>query len=927
MSIEFSKGSEWRRWDLHVHTPGTQKNDNFKGNSLEEKWDKFYADVSEYIGNGDNPLKAISVIAITDYLSIDNYKKVINDNRLPNSINLVLANVEMRIQPIANDSPINIHFVFNPSVIDSIESRFFSKIDFKYGTTAFSASRSELIRLGKKIDLTLDDCAAYKKGIEQFVPSFDKIQEVFSNDKELRENTIIFVSNSSGDGVSGAVNHSDYLDDFQGDSQLKAFRQSIYRYVDGIFSATPSDINYFLGKKNNCPAKLVIEECGALKPCVHGSDAHENGKLFEPDQQKYCWIKADPTFNGLKQILYEPEERVCISQIEPDYKTEYYVIEKMEFNDDEFQCEPIEFSENLTCIIGGKSTGKSVLLHNLANSIDPQQVKLKEEKTSSTSKNIENVSVTWKDGKKDEARKIVYIPQTYLNRLSDAKESTTEIDEMIEDIVWLDQEAKNSHMSMLQSTKDYKASLNMCILGLIENRKQIDDIKNEKKEIGSQADIEANIEKLSSRKDILSSEINLSKEELSLYEQTVLEISTIGEQIRFLQRDLICLEEIGSLVEERNLNYSFSENVRNQIDQIREKIMKMADSIWKEDKNDILTNISNELLAKERRRDILIEKREELKPKIQENKIIAELSADIQQENEKLKMLKALEKRESELIKKEIEYTERLSVSIDNFKKIHETYARVVNAKPELQGSDLEFSVGVPFKRDLFLEKMSKLFNNRTTAFKETIPIDDFKEKQYTQEFIKELIYKIIDEKLQLKKGIDQETAIRDICADWFEVKYDVRMDNDTIDVMSPGKKALVLLKLLIDLADSKCPILIDQPEDDLDNRSIFNDLIPFIKRKKKDRQIIIVTHNANVVLGSDAEEVIIANQQGSNAPNKEFKFEYRSGSIENNTAIISEDGKVEWGILNSQGIQQHICDILEGGKHAFELRKNKYHI
>jgi hypothetical protein len=49
-----------------------------------------------------------------------------------------------------------------------------------------------------------------------------------------------------------------------------------------------------------------------------------------------------------------------------------------------------------------------------------------------------------------------------------------------------------------------------------------------------------------------------------------------------------------------------------------------------------------------------------------------------------------------------------------------------------------------------------------------------------------------------------------------------VKMGNDSIDVMSPGKKALVLLQLLIDLADSECPILIDQPEDDLDNRSIF---------------------------------------------------------------------------------------------------------
>ena len=69
--------------------------------------------------------------------------------------------------------------------------------------------------------------------------------------------------------------------------------------------------------------------------------------------------------------------------------------------------------------IGGKSTGKSILLHNLANSIDSTQVREKEDKSSSTTKNIENVSVTWKDGKKDEARKIVYIPQTYLNRLSE----------------------------------------------------------------------------------------------------------------------------------------------------------------------------------------------------------------------------------------------------------------------------------------------------------------------------------------------------------------------------------------------------------------------------------------------------------------------------------------------------------------------------
>ena len=925
--MESTKGSEWRRWELHIHTPDTQKNDNFTGSSSEEKWEKYYQDISTYIGSGDDPLKAVAVIAITDYLSIDNYKKVIADNKLPTSVKLVLPNVEMRIQPIANDSPINIHFVFNPDIISSIESRFFSKINFRYSSTTFSASHSELIRLGNTIDSSLEGLAAYKKGIEQFVPSFDKIQEVFSNDRELRDNTIIFVSNSSTDGVSGAVNHSDYLDGFQGDSQLKAFRQSIYKFVDGIFSATPSDIKYFLGKKSNCPVEVVAKECGSLKPCVHGSDAHKNEEIFEPDQQKYCWIKADTTFNGLKQILYEPEERVKISQTLPDYKAEYYVIDKVEFIDEDFQDAPINFNENLTCIIGGKSTGKSILLHNLANAIDPLQVKEKEEKSSPINKNIQNISVTWKDGKKDESRKIVYIPQTYLNRLSDAKESTTEIDRIIQDIVWIDAEAKSTYTSMLQSIKDYKSTLNMSILGLIENHKEINSLREDKKEIGDQEGIKAQIEKLSSRKEILSNELDLSKNDLDSYEKTVFEISTLKEQILLLQKDLAFLEEIDSLVEKRKLNYSFSNDIQNLIDITMNKAVEAADAIWKSSKHTILTNISNGLNEKENRQNELFEIRDSLKSKIQDNKVITEISNNIQQENDKLKNLKALEEKEKILVEKENKYIDDISLCIEKFKNFHTGYAETVNSKPEFKSSNLEFFVGVPFKKEAFLNKISMLLNNRSTIFKETISIDEFTEAQYSQDFLKDIICKILNDQLQPKKGNNKESVIRDICDDWFEIKYNVQMDNDTIDIMSPGKKALVLLKLLIDLADSKCPILIDQPEDDLDNRSVFKDLIPFIKKKKKDRQIIIVTHNANVVLGADAEEVIVANQKGSNVPNKKFKFEYRSGAIENNMPVYTDDGTIEQGILNSQGIQQHICDILEGGESAFELRKNKYHI
>ena len=86
-----------------------------------------------------------------------------------------------------------------------------------------------------------------------------------------------------------------------------------------------------------------------------------------------------------------------------------------------------------------------------------------------------------------------------------------------------------------------------------------------------------------------------------------------------------------------------------------------------------------------------------------------------------------------------------------------------------------------------------------------------------------------------------------------------------------------------------------------------------------------MVTHNANGVIGADAEEVIIANQNGDDTPNYSKQFEYRCGAIENVSPICSDNGKPLLGVLNEKGIQQQICDILEGGKEVFELRQRKY--
>lgn len=927
----FSRGSEWRRWDLHIHTPGTLKNDQYSGNNPDEKWDTFYSDIGRYIGDGSDECRNIAAIGITDYLSIENYNKVINDHKLPDSIQLVIPNVEMRIQPIAADSPINIHFLFDPSIIDELESRFFANLSFQYSGTNFSATKNGLIRLGKVINSGLDDEAAYKRGIEQFVPSFDAILKVFDSDVDLRKKTIIGVSNSNNDGVSGAVNHCDYFEISSGISQLTAFRQSIYHFVDVIFSAKPCDIKYFLGRGNTDNPETVIKKCGSLKPCIIGCDAHKNADIFEPVGNKYCWIKADPTFNGLQQILYEPFQRVRIQQIKPEEKQSYYVIDQVMIDDPNFSPDPITFNDKLTCIIGGKSTGKSLLLHNLALTIDRSQVDRKCEKAHTNVKSIPKIKVRWKDGfegniydKAEDKRKIIYIPQTYLNRLSDENEETTEIDSIIEDIILLNEEANKAYMAKKSWIALYRPNLDKDIYDLLMLHQKVIETEEKKKELGTEDGIKQEINKLKLQKEKLSKEASLSDEEVKNYDEAVYNIRLVSNKLERLETDISNIETINAVLEPKEFLFEFSDETEKLFATIAENILRRATQEWHIEKVKFIETLVDNKLKLQQSKESYEKIEASLHEKIDCNTSIAALSKSIQVEETKLEGYLLLDKQYI-MFKEEYEkLLVKVTQSCNLYKQQHELYAKSINENTSLSTNDLEFTVSIPFRRETFCDKVKQVFDQR--QLKTSFDIDNFTADSYKPEKIMELLQCILSKQIALKKGFTEETAMREILSDWYNTVYTVKMDGDTIQDMSPGKKALVLLKLLICLAESKCPILIDQPEDDLDNRSIFNDLACFIKQKKIERQIIVVTHNANIVLGGDAEEVIVANQAGKNAKNKQYKFEYRSGSIENNTPIFNGVGDIEDGILNSQGIQQHICEILEGGEEAFDLRKNKYH-
>jgi hypothetical protein len=87
---------------------------------------------------------------------------------------------------------------------------------------------------------------------------------------------------------------------------------------------------------------------------------------------------------------------------------------------------------------------------------------------------------------------------------------------------------------------------------------------------------------------------------------------------------------------------------------------------------------------------------------------------------------------------------------------------------------------------------------------------------------------------------------------------------------------------------------------------------------------VIIVTHNPNVVVSADAEQIIVANQDGKDSPNEaSMKFQYVSGALEFSKPV---DKKISF-VLKSKGIREHVCEILEGGEDAFKQRERKYAI
>lgn len=954
------RGSEWKKWDLHVHTPTSLCSEY--GGDTDEIWGKFFSELEELP-------KDVKVLGINDYLFIDGYKKVLEYKQKGglNNIELILPVIEFRIKEFVGSSElnrINYHIIFADESLlssDVIESHFLAGLRGKaklspeftgYSSWGGVVTRNSLIDFGKHIYYSTPEnkrtnTKFLEIGFNNINFEISKIKELLGEDAE--PNTYL-----KGKYFK-AIGKAEW-ELFRWDGS-PADKKTIINDVHFVFSASPT-----AETANNGIESLKAQ--GVNSRLLHCSDAHqfaEDKANTKPKELGHCftWIKAESTFEGLRQIIFETDLRRRIQTNNPNNKRLDKVIKSVRFlGHPDFIANKIYFNPDLNTIIGGKSSGKTLFLHYIANTIDykyaykqaHQEVIQKKIDTYKFSDSSQfDFIVEWEDGVEYKysdnetirSRQFVYIPQSYIINLTSniQTNSRKELGKFVRDILLQENESKQHYDTFIQNVKGLDNVRDNTIDEYFKIQNQINVLKQNKNDIGDIIGINNQIKSLEEKVNTLKDN-SVEEKELNRYNilnkrnDLIFEIqNNIEIDYKKFKETVLTLENsIQALVSNIDLSIqtlktkyfnSLYKSANEKLNAFKLEIRQM-----KTDGERTNNNCNQRIEGLKKRIE------EELLPigeKLQHRDLIKSIEDEIKKEKHKLLQIGNIDVHIKALTNNR---DAQKQLFIQSYVDAYDEYRRIIETLNQRATSinDIQLTGSVKFHYSRFKDNFLEFFNQKSNEFRDFNLLSDrennsLPDVNFEEHFneIKNILDLILKGNATYRKHKEVKDSIKALFKDEFFDYWELSIGNDEMANMSPGKANLAVLKLLIELSESNCPILIDQPEDNLDNRSIYSDLVQFIRKRKENRQLIIVTHNPNIVVGGDSENVIIANQKGQdeNRENKTFRFEYVNGSLEN--TYLKNDGNENLGILFCMGVREHVTEILEGGREAFKKREEKY--
>lgn len=1015
--MKYQKGSEWRKWDLHVHTPYSMVNE-YRGATEEEKWEQFISDLEMLP-------EEFKVLGINDYLFIDGYEKILeyrSKGRLTN-IDTIFPVIEFRIKKFGGNrvfKRVNFHVIFSDKVpVATIKQQFLNQLYGSY-VLAPGAEGTEWRGFIDKDSLT-DLGRAIKESIpaERADQYGSDIFEGFNNinfDEEFLIDNLNKSTYLRGKFLT-AIGKTEW-DSFSWNDNSIAEKKTVINRVDFVFTSS-ENIDAF----NNAKAKLLEQNVNSL--LLDCSDAHRNSNSRDKDRIGKCftWIKADPSFEGLKQVLNE-NDRICVTGVpelldriagNPNKFIKSISVRRVANTSmQEVWYDDIEIPLNpsLVAIIGNKGNGKSALTdivgllgnsHNESYSFLTKK-KFRNPRPYNKSSNIE-AKISWADNTEDgylkldanvdlnKAEKVKYIPQNFLETLCVSEEEDefeseirkiifahtdeserlgfstldeiinfkseiihkelgeikTEIDDLNQKIVLLERKTTGSYLAGLAEnlrSKETELEMHATLRPVVVVEPNADsDLRERNGEINAQiAKIKEQItqkvlrqSELTSRKTILNRQIS----QLEKSKQTFLALQNSILASVDMQRSV--LAEFGISVDEVfRFNMDIS-SIQNGLDErlielstisaeidgelgvspgLTTQILNMTvEQKTLEEKLDEPYRLYQKYLKDidewNKRRDAIVGDRfttgtiDYLKDQIDyvSNRLPAELTSHFERRDA---LIRRLFGKKSEINQLYSESYRPISNFIDNYGHLMKDYEINFSVEFILDGFIQKFFdhisqgakgtyIGVE-EGNRYLSDLILNFNlndaDGLISFLQSINESLHVDKRVDQTDTKR------DIEQQLKKGYDVEDLYRFLYnLEYLRPSFKLNLGNKGLSELSPGERGALLLIFYLFLDKDDKPLIIDQPEENLDNQSVYNYLVHFIKEAKKRRQILIVTHNPNLAVVCDAEQVIhmSINKAHGNS------VSYLSGSIEN------------------QVINKSIVDILEGTKPAFGNRTSKY--
>jgi ABC-type lipoprotein export system ATPase subunit len=966
MNLYDPRGSLWRKWDLHVHTPASVLNNGF-GND----WDLYVKNLFKTLIN-----KEVKAVGLTDYFTIDGYKKVkqeylSNDEKLETLFSeqeiekikgiLVIPNIEFRSDTFVGPNSVNFHILFSEDVeIRDIEEKFLHEINFVYQGDPQSEDKKRKLKeinlkeLGERLKREHDEFGTHSDlyvGMMNAVVDDKEVSKILSDKVETFGGKYVF-----------AVAADEDLSGIDWNSRGHLTRKVLIQKSDLLFSSNKKTRAWALGKPPyRGGSDKFVEEFKSLKPCIHGSDAHEFKYIGHPCARRgdtshdcaanlndcelrYCWIKADTAFEGLKQILYEPEDRVVIQPTDPtplksSQTISEFFIKKVELEPElKFKKTELGLNDGLVAVTGGKGSGKTALVDLIGNTYENRASC--DDKNSFVKRVVENeypndlaTILTLQSGQRHEKEgkdnsfiegaSIVYIAQGELEKhVEDPAHLETFINSLIfESSAIRDSALLFDYENISDEISGLSEQITVVNKGIFKLENETDtktesDLVREAKKLDIELkDTERKISELAKRlspervREAQAKQKELT--ELRDKKEQLIELgTTIKEVLKFADDNISSVNEeiarINTLTRRLKLGEAFKaieyadkERLRSFIETVRSELRKVIGYIEKFQKDldekekgvkehagllDKKKELEKAIQAVKDKLAIIAEKKKRLIAEIEKRSNLFKglLEKRIEQKDKYLAIIAAFSENKNDILN-DLEFTAELTF---DHRRFSETMAELVDLRRiKVLGSE-EYDSEVSFFTSA-MEDMAKLPSNE-------------KASNIASEKVIELLKKIVPNQKKAET-ISRLTIYDSIFTDYLSVIPSVKYKKVKLLKLSLGQKATVLIKIY--LAQGENPIIIDSHDDHLDNEFIMEELVKALRQAKENRQVIIVSNNGNVVVNSDAEQVIIACRDDLG------EISYASGSLEN------------------PYLRPKLLKVLEGGEKAFSMRQQKYRL